>query len=343
MSLIKATLNTDIEEVTRLLLENKTNINEVDETGSTALIYVSKNKSHVAHEQNDTVKTKYRNIQHLLLRYGADATIVNNDFEYASFYDKYIPYNITYVSDPNDRLNHINRAISKFCYNRLHFASCIGDEKLAQRALDMNVDIQSSFYYGNALIPAIENRQINTIKFLISKGIDVNFPCPTLENYRYIRTPLAIAILRSGGNNEIIKVLIESKADVNLFSFTDGWSRTYYEMFHTPLHLVCHNRGVFNNNLIKLLLENGADPTIKDINSPDHRVNPRIEVTPLQIILNHWTIYEKYDSKNHNRNTDILIEEFIECICIFMDYDISELFTHHDAYKLAYLLEYLSQ
>lgn len=101
----------------------------------------------------------------------------------------------------------------------------------------------------NALFMALDRGYSELIEYLLACGID-----PNVKNSRG-KSPLHIASKK--GSLNCVKVLIESKADVNLIA----------KGGNTPLAYAtgCLNQGVlnFNPSVVSLLLANGADPDIR--------------------------------------------------------------------------------
>ncbi|KAJ5071733.1 cyclin-dependent kinase inhibitor 2c [Anaeramoeba ignava] len=108
---------------------------------------------------------------------------------------------------------------------------------------------------NNLLINACQNEYkhknkntLETIKYLISNGADVNF-----GNF-YNQSPLHFACQNQNENKlEIIKYLIEKGADINALT-KNG---------ETPLHIVCQYQKENILEIIKYLIEKGADINIK--------------------------------------------------------------------------------
>lgn len=95
---------------------------------------------------------------------------------------------------------------------------------------------------NNPLIEEIKNQNIDGVKEMISKGLDVNIPDKKGSS------PLSYAIIYQ--NSEIINILTNSKADIN-FNSQNGMS---------PLHSAIRKNSI---ETTKLLLEKGVDVSQK--------------------------------------------------------------------------------
>lgn len=100
----------------------------------------------------------------------------------------------------------------------------------------MNPDIQKAFH------EAVKANDVETARRMIAAGADVNAPC---DGHDY-----SILTACCNGNCELVRLLIESGADVNV--------RDQYES--TPL-LECD---AYYPEIIKLLLDAGALVNVRD-------------------------------------------------------------------------------
>jgi cytohesin len=116
---------------------------------------------------------------------------------------------------------------------------------------------------SNLLCNAAFNGKVASVKWLLSKGEDANFSfTETGENalhYTLSKTS------ESGARTEIVKILIDSGADVNKKTLAGAsticFMRDVFLKAETPLHRAA---AYANVETIKVLLDAGADPSIKD-------------------------------------------------------------------------------
>jgi ankyrin repeat protein len=102
---------------------------------------------------------------------------------------------------------------------------------------------------GNAndmLWEAVRNNNIDNAKIAIRKGAYVDY----IQDKLLDATPLCIAV--SNGNVELVKLLVDNGADINIRSSFDG---------HTPLYWLPKKNP---KEIIDLLIEEGADVDVKD-------------------------------------------------------------------------------
>ena len=119
----------------------------------------------------------------------------------------------------------------------------------------------------NSIFDAIENKDIQTLKMLMTKGYDLN------EKNRFGTSPLHLAISKS--NLRIVKVLIENGASPDVFD-ASSWN-------FTPLQLAMKME---NYEIVKFLVENGAN--INLLKGYHH---------PLKLAIKNFEIF-KYFMKN---------------------------------------------
>lgn len=116
-------------------------------------------------------------------------------------------------------------------------------EILVANGADINVRDDSG---ETPLMHAIQKNITNLVLLLLEKGADID--CQDREGF----TPLMIAI-RDSKDKDIIRLLIENSADINIQSRTNQM---------TPL-LCAIERGS-DSDIIQLLIEGGADINVKD-------------------------------------------------------------------------------
>jgi ankyrin repeat protein len=120
----------------------------------------------------------------------------------------------------------------------------------------------------DALFEAIKAQNINLVNYLLDYGANVNAKIETTMKYskykyeciepRYLRemTPLAAALFQK--NLELVRLLLDRKADVNVVLKEDEPAE--YEDFHhrliTPLSIAIRRNSI---DFIRLLLERGAN------------------------------------------------------------------------------------
>lgn len=123
----------------------------------------------------------------------------------------------------------------------LRGAILLNDMKNVERALARGANVNTSYLFRGQYTPllyATKNNNIGMVKFLISKGADVN--ASDING----RTPLMIAV--SNDNVALVELLIKHGAAVNVFN-----SQGY-----TPLMLAIFKD---NSNIAKLLIHRGTD------------------------------------------------------------------------------------
>lgn len=104
----------------------------------------------------------------------------------------------------------------------------------------ININFTDKYSDSTLLIVAVENQQLEIVRFLLENKANPN-------SKGLMRTPLRVAI--SKNNYDIFDLLLTFKADVNLAG-TDGFS---------PLHSAVHNN---DERFIVRLLALGANPNI---------------------------------------------------------------------------------
>lgn len=125
----------------------------------------------------------------------------------------------------------------------LHQSSMDGDLKGINKYLNQGVDVNSLDEYGStALIDAIVNNHIDTVKLLIDKGADINITTS--------RGMSALMIASIYGYIDIVKLLVNKSASLNLQNINGD----------TALLLAVRLNK--HPNVIQYLIENNADINI---------------------------------------------------------------------------------
>lgn len=143
------------------------------------------------------------------------------------------------------------------------------------------VDASNEKKLNNRLLNYIEKGNVNGVKSLLDMGIQVNG-----RHYRRM-TPLHIAVFNE--NIEIIKLLIDRGAKVNLRNKDGNTALNISTLINTDIEI------------IKLLLNSAADPNIGDLakNTPLHRATkPEIA----EILIDSGA---SIDAKNSSGNTPL--------------------------------------
>ncbi|XP_066276758.1 ankyrin repeat and SOCS box protein 5-like [Branchiostoma lanceolatum] len=129
-------------------------------------------------------------------------------------------------------------------------AAMIGETQAVQLCLDKGVDINASWNNRTALGAACREKKVDTVKFLLSCGADVN------------HTPDKVLIIAAEeGQPDIVKLLLSHGADVNI---TDRWRYSALLSAASKGHVACQ----------EILIENEAnvDQTGIDMASALHCV-----------------------------------------------------------------------
>ena len=121
---------------------------------------------------------------------------------------------------PGDDVNHVdNRG-----YSALMLAAAKGQEEIVSILLENDVSVNQFTVvdncYRSALLEAISHRRTEVVRILLQNGADVNQGVPEslAGNPELLYTPLQVAIEDANGDSDIVSVLIENHANVNLFS-----------------------------------------------------------------------------------------------------------------------------
>lgn len=215
MSIRQACLNNNLNQVKILLEENNTLKNQRNKkTGETPLHFA--------------VKIGSNRIVKLLLDYGADTTVQNNDgitpLQSAREFNK---TNIVKLFNKyEDHKKYINNTTPG---NNLSIVSQYSSNL-------SNIDM--------ALLDACKNNNLNSVNIAINAGASINL------NYEHGWTPLHFA---SNHNNvRLANLLLDKGASINIQNNTG----------FTPLHYACMQGHI---NIIKLLVGRGANVNIENI------------------------------------------------------------------------------
>ena len=115
-------------------------------------------------------------------------------------------------------------------------------------AAGVDVNARDKYYKQTALYEAVVSGSPETVFALLSAGADVN--ARPDENFNFGETPLIAA---STKNAEIVKLLIDEGADVNIKNSQGQTALMMAAFWHTN-----------NIDIVKMLLDNGADVNAKD-------------------------------------------------------------------------------
>lgn len=225
--LYKAVLNGD-KEIASILIENGANLNYDTGKGNTALMW--------------TCLIEDKDMASFLIEKGADVNYVVSftpsnedkaDLIKEGMDKKYLNYLSTGTATP------LSRAIDSNKETMVSF--------LIEKGADVNlaVSINNEEYSYTMLQKAIYNGNKKIISLVLDAGAKIN------DNYQNRGTALITAIDTKFYDPEIVSLLIEREADVNLESAYDG---------HTPLTFAVTQN---NKDAVLLLLKNGADPNKK--------------------------------------------------------------------------------
>lgn len=218
-------------EVIKLLLDNgaKSNINEKDHQGKTALMYTSGGYGYEPSQPE---------IAKLLLDNGADVNAENKEGDTAlSLSLKYTKYDIIKVFLSYGafvKQDHYELLSDAF----LEFSGYLGDLETVKLIIDCGIDINTEFSLSGkhaAIQEATTYGHLEIVKLLVQNGVNVNNVSPfgrsvlehaiggflatlSLDKSERVRVPPGKVFTRDDQANrmfEIIKILIENGANVN--------------------------------------------------------------------------------------------------------------------------------
>lgn len=121
-------------------------------------------------------------------------------------------------------------------------------KELLKNGANINLAKSDDIYEFDALYVAIENNNIEIVKYLIQNNIDLN-KIYTEEGI----TPVSLAVMLD--EKEILYILIKKGLNINAASISDS------DYKYTPLTIAVDNN---NYQIAKLLIENGANINIHD-------------------------------------------------------------------------------
>ncbi len=160
-------------------------------------------------------------------------------------------------ADPNCRDQWRNTPLSNAAWK--------GDQDALDLLYAKGADITRKCHEDNDLLShAAFNAQIGSVKWLLSKGAD-----PKHISAKTGESALHFAISKRDDprRTEIVRVLVEAGADVNLKTIagkeTGCFMRDAFLKSETPLHRAA---AYGDKDMIQILLNAGADPSIKDAN-----------------------------------------------------------------------------
>lgn len=193
---------------------------------------------------------------------------------------------LPHVKDVETLISFLDKALHDSKYFELAFKrlSIISTKKELKSKIHI-------FYYD-----AIKGGHTQTCKFLLKNGANPNFICNNSPS------PLILA----SKNQEMVKLLIKSGADVNLISDYRG---------RTPLYYAVKTNNI---NFVKTLLKHGADP-YKSNESKVAPISWAIENERHKILLEFLAVSDKYktfqiNDRNCNGLTPFLYACSLGCL-----------------------------
>ena len=135
--------------------------------------------------------------------------------------------------------------VSKDGNTVLHFAAMEGHSEIAGFLIEIGASVNAKNLDGQTpLYLAAKSKQYSTLKLLIKNRANVDELCPDLS---------ALHIAAVNGDEELAKIVIDNKADLNIKTATKG---------ETPLlHAISNHQ-----NVADLLIRSGGDVNLSDKN-----------------------------------------------------------------------------
>lgn len=228
--LYEAVVNND-KEIASILIENGANLNYDNGRGNTALMW--------------TCLIEDKDMASFLIKKGADVNYIvyftpSNEYKADLIKEgidkKYLDYLKSGTVTP------LSRSIDSNKEEMVSF--------LIENGADVNlaVSINNEEYSYTMLQKAIYNGNKKIVSLVLDAGAKIN------DNYQNRGTALITAVDTQNYDSEIVSLLIERGADVNLESAFNS---------HTPLTFAVAQN---NKDAALLLLKNGADPNKRSIN-----------------------------------------------------------------------------
>nr|WP_253308677.1 ankyrin repeat domain-containing protein [Rickettsia endosymbiont of Ceutorhynchus assimilis] len=251
-----AAQNGDISAVNYLLTKN-TDVNTPDHTKQTALHYAARNghddivKLLLDHGANVNVITPdygwtalhlaarngYDGIVEVLLKHNADIINIQTSFGSTALHLAAKNKHIAVIQVLLKKEADINIADNDG-YTPAHYLKYLEYLKLEGLNIDhlnLNTDINNV----NNICLAAQNGDISAVNYLLTKNTDVNTPDHTKQT--------ALHYAARNGHDDIVKLLLDHGANVNVITPDDGW---------TALHFAARNG---YDGIVEVLLKHNAD------------------------------------------------------------------------------------
>ncbi|CAH0387286.1 unnamed protein product [Bemisia tabaci] len=259
-------------DIVKLLLDAKSNVDAVDESGKTPIDY---SVEHAKNENgteifklllangatvdksllHNVVKNECFEICEVLINNGCDVNALDEHYRTPLLYTAY-PHSSYFTNKELNPDETYRIQIAELLLNSgadvnakckrdetaLHFATQFGFERLVWFLLQNGADVNSFDKLGNtALTFAVDRGYTNILKALIIHGADVNAVNPYMD-----LTPLHEAAISWRGIAETVEILLEHGADIHKVTDND----------ETALHLASERA---HAAVLDVLLKNGAD------------------------------------------------------------------------------------